>query len=335
MLRYLIALLCFFLSSTALAVESSEQLQLLIEQKQFKKAVRSGEKILLQDPGNARARFLTAYAYQMNSNTDKAILLYQELIQDNPSLPEPRNNLAMIYLSRGDYDGASQLLVDAINTHSSYATAYANLRQVYTGIASELYRRAVSESSEPAKYTNEIELTAITALNTLESTGESTQQIATLSKPVVNIATDVAPKATVDVASKAVAEPASKSTPKTVVKTANYNTLLIENVRNWAGAWSNKQFDKYTGSYTDDYRAKFNTHSQWVKHRRSRVLRPGKIKVVVSNFTVKLRDDNRASVDFIQAFTSPGYSDRVVKRLDFNRIGSQWKITVERVLSVL
>ena len=106
-------------------------------------------------------------------------------------------------------------------------------------------------------------------------------------------------------------------------------------MRNWAGAWSNKEFDAYTSAYTQNYRAKFASHAQWVKHRRSRIVRPGKIDVVVSDFTVKLRDQDRASVDFIQAFSSPGYSDKVVKRLDFLRTGSQWKITAERVLSVL
>ncbi len=37
----------------------------------------------------------------------------------------------------------------------------------------------------------------------------------------------------------------------------------------------------------------------------------------------------------VEAFRSPSYRDRVVKRLIFKRIGSQWKITSERVLSVL
>jgi hypothetical protein len=39
---------------------------------------------------------------------------------------------------------------------------YDNLSQIYKGIASEAYRRAVSESGEPAKYTHKIELTALT-----------------------------------------------------------------------------------------------------------------------------------------------------------------------------
>jgi hypothetical protein len=314
-----------------LAANANPQLQLLIEQGQFAAAARSGEELLLQDPQDTEVRFLTAYAYQMSGKPDQAILLYEALIHDNPTLPEPRNNLAMIYLASGDYDRASQLLVEAINTHSSYATAYANLSLVYKGIASEAYRRAVSESSEPSNYNHEIKLTAITSLDSVAANPLPMTQVAMQSKPASEAA--AVPSAQPTVANSAVEAPAS-STP-TLVNTANLNTLLIENVRNWAEAWSGKQFDAYTAAYTSDYRARFNTHEKWVQHRRGRIMRPGEIRVVVSDFTIKHRGDKRASVDFIQAFSSPGYSDRVVKRLDFNRVGLQWKIAEEKVISVL
>ncbi|MCP4768589.1 MAG: tetratricopeptide repeat protein [Gammaproteobacteria bacterium] len=318
MRRYLLVFLCLLLPGAALAVVSTQQLQLLVEQKKFVKAVLEGEDILQQDPADARARFLTAYSYQMIAKTDKAISLYQELIRDHPTYPEPRNNLAMIYLEQGDYDHASQMLVSAINTRISYAIAYANLSQVYKSIASEAYRRAISQSTEPAEYTHDIELTAITWLDIQGS--ESLPQIASLvdSKPVQKeqLAKDIA-------------------TTQTVVNAANVDTLLIEKVRNWARAWSSKDFDNYRASYAADYHDKFNTHAQWVKYRQQRVLRPGDIKVEVSDFAVRQRGANRASVNFTQAFSSPSYSDRVIKRLDFERVGSHWKIATERVISVL
>ena len=111
--------------------------------------------------------------------------------------------------------------------------------------------------------------------------------------------------------------------------------MLIEKVRNWAKAWSNKDFASYTASYASGYRDRFPTHARWVNHRRGRILRPGNIEVEVTDFTVKQRNGDRATVDFTQAFSSPRYSDRVVKRLEFNRVDSQWKITSERVLLVL
>jgi hypothetical protein len=161
-------------------------------------------------------------------------------------------------------------------------------------------------------------LTAITWLDIQDS--GTAPQIASLaeSKPVQDeqLAKDIA-------------------TTQTVVNAANEDTRLIEKVRNWALAWSSKDFDNYRESYATDYRDKFNTHAQWIKHRQQRILRPGDIKIEVSDFTVRQRGANRASVNFTQAFSSPSYSDRVIKRLDFQRVDSQWKIATERVLSVL
>jgi len=317
MQRHLLVFLCLMIPSVALAAMSTQQLHLLIEQEKYAEAVLEGDKILQQNSTDARARFLTAYAYQMTARNEEAISLYRDLIRDSPDLPEPRNNLAMIYLAQGNYDLASDLLVEAINTHSSYATAYANLSLIYKGIASEAYRRAVSESSEPANYTHKFKLTAITGLDSLAPEADSIPQIATSSLPVPEPTTST----TVDT--------------QTVVNAANEDTLLIEKVRNWAQAWSSKDFDNYLSSYASDYRDKFNTHSQWVEYRQKRILRPGDIKVEVNDFTVRQRGANRATVDFTQAYSSPGYSDRVIKRLEFNRVDSQWKIAAERVLSVL
>jgi len=325
MRRYPLLFWCLLLSGAAFGAAANPRLQLLIEQKQFVQAAQNGEKLLLQDPQNTQARFLTAYAYQMSGNTDKAILLYEAVIRDNPALPEPRNNLAMIYLERGDYDRASQLLVEAINTHSSYATAYANLSLVYKGIASEAYRRAVSESSEPEEYNHEIKLTAITSLDSIAANPLPMAQAAA---PEPEPPAAAAPAAPQTVAEAAAGAP-------TLVNIANLNTLLIESVRNWAEAWSGKQFDAYTAAYIPDYRDRFETHEKWVQHRRGRIMRPGEIKVEVSDFNIRQRGERRASVDFVQAFSSPGYSDRVVKRLYFDRVGSQWKIAEEKVISVL
>jgi tetratricopeptide (TPR) repeat protein len=301
MQRFVVIILCLLVTGTALAAASMQQMQQLISQERFVDAVSTGEQLLSQNPRHSQARFLTAYAYQMSAQTDRAISLYQGLIEDNPQLPEPRNNLAMIYLARGDYDRASQLLVEAINTRSSYAIAYENLSQVYKGLASEAYRRAVSESSEPAKYTHKIELTAITELEPSPAQLLETESAEAL----------------------------------TLVNFANQETLLLERVKSWAQAWSDKDFAAYTGFYTTQYRAKFESHQQWLEQRRNRITRPGTISLEVSNMQIKWRSENRAIIDFEQAFDSARYSDRVMKRLGFSLIGSQWKITEERVLSVL
>ena len=318
MKHYLILLACLLVSGTALAADSMQQ---LIGQKEYAKAVQTGEQLLRENPNRPSIRFLTAYAHQMTGNTKQSITLYEDLIRDEPGLPEPRNNLAMIYLATGDYDRASQLLVSAINTRTSYATAYANLSQVYKGIASEAYRRAVSQSNEPASYTHDIELTAITGLET----PDELPQLASSSAAQLTTGEAMPSQLTVSI----------NEVEPIPVYVINKDTLLIEKVRTWASAWSNKDFESYTKFYMPDFHSDFATHSQWVAHRRGRILRPGNIKVEVGDFAIKRRSDTHASIDFTQGFSSPRYSDRVVKRLDFELVGSQWKIASERVLSNL
>ena len=297
-----ITLLFYCLFAAALTnAASPEALENLIAEGRFAAAARDGQALLERQPKQLRVRFLTAYALQMSDQPEPAIALYEALISDYPDLPEPRNNLAMIHLAAGDYDRASRLLVDAINTHPSYATAYDNLSRIYKAIASEAYRRAVSESKEPAKYTHDIELVAIDRLTAIE---------------------------------QGLIEE-SANTESSAINTANLETLLIERVQNWAGAWSGKDFATYVGFYSPQHRARFESHDAWRAYRRERILRPGEIRVEVSDIKIRWVSENTAIIDFRQAFDSPTYSDRVVKRLAFSRFGTTWQITDERVLSVL
>jgi len=290
--------IAIFILSTGslLAATSVQDIQSLLDKKLYVQAARSGEQLLQKHSGDPDIEFLTAYAYQMSQQSGKASRYYQELIREYPELPEPRNNLAMIYLSNGDYDRASELLINAINTHRSYATAYENLSNIYTGIASEAYRRAVSESKEPETHANNIKLTALTRLSSINQGNFSesglTEQSAT-------------------------------------------GVTLVNQLIGWAKAWSEKRFDAYIGYYSNDHKLDLASHEAWIAHRKKRILRPGYIKIEVSNFQIRAQSDNRATIDFEQSFSSLNYSDRVIKRLRLNRINSKWKISDERVLSVL
>ena len=285
------------------AAASLPQLQELIELESYPEAIELGESLMRDHPDKTQISFMTAYAYQQNDQLDEAIELYRQVIEENPDLPEPRNNLAIIYLAQGDYDRASELLVQAINTHSSYATAYDNLSRIYKGIASEAYRRAVNESNDPAKYSHKIELTAI-------------NQIQPVNAVLIPLGS----------------EPEPESPAVAIIDVEGH---LVEQVKGWARAWSGKDFDSYTGYYDSDYRGNLSSHQAWVDYRRKRVLRPGEISIEVSDIKIDWRGEERVLIDFEQAFDSPNYSDRVLKRLVFSKRDSEWKITEEWVLSVL
>lgn len=300
MRRLSILLFCSLCIQPAFSASTIQDLQLLIDQNLFAPAAVTGDQLLVEQPDNARIQFLTAYAYQMDKQIDKAKKLYESLIKDYPELPEPRNNLAMIYLANGNIDKASQLLIDALNTNPSYSTAYANLGRIYRGIASETYRQAVSESNEFEVPPPKIELMALSNLSSIDPLTIVTQ-----------------------------------SSASSVVNIANVQTLLIEQVASWAKAWEEKNIAAYISFYSSDHRPGFKNHKDWVEHRRRRIMRPGDIEVTVGDIEIRAQGENRVIIDFEQTFDSPNYSDKVLKRLSFRRIGSKWKITDERVISYL
>src|SRR4029077_13377674 len=68
---------------------------------------------------------------------------FTSLTEDYPELPEPYNNLAVLYASKGKYDKPRNPLARAIRTHPSDAIAHENLGDVYAKMASEAYDKAL------------------------------------------------------------------------------------------------------------------------------------------------------------------------------------------------
>src|SRR3546814_8685917 len=64
--------------------------------------------------------------------------------RDYPQLPEPYNNLAVLYAAQGDYDKARDALQAAIAKHPSYATAHENLGDIYAALAGAAYSKAAT-----------------------------------------------------------------------------------------------------------------------------------------------------------------------------------------------
>jgi tetratricopeptide (TPR) repeat protein len=66
-----------------------------------------------------------------------------EITQQFPELPEPYNNLAVLEAQSGDLNQAKEYLELALKVQPTFATALANLGDVYTRLASRSYGKAV------------------------------------------------------------------------------------------------------------------------------------------------------------------------------------------------
>jgi ketosteroid isomerase-like protein len=110
-------------------------------------AMQRVDAALAQKPRDAQMRFFKGLILTEQGKTADAIGVFQRLTEDYPELPEPYNNLAVLYASQGEYEKARASLEMAIRTHPSYATAHENLGDVYAKLASQAYDKALQLDS--------------------------------------------------------------------------------------------------------------------------------------------------------------------------------------------
>ena len=93
--------------------------------------------------------FVEARVYEAAGETDRAIALYELLIDVFPNIPEPYNNAAALYAARGAIYKAEQLLLGGLGTHNKYKMINENLSNLYIARAAEAYRKALNIETEP------------------------------------------------------------------------------------------------------------------------------------------------------------------------------------------
>jgi tetratricopeptide (TPR) repeat protein len=115
----------------------------LFKQGELDRALERVNAQLAKNPRDARGHFLRGIILTEQNKPNDAIKVFTELTQEFPELPEPYNNLAVLYASQGQYDKARAELEMAIRTHPGYATAHENLGDIYAKMASQAYDKAL------------------------------------------------------------------------------------------------------------------------------------------------------------------------------------------------
>jgi tetratricopeptide (TPR) repeat protein len=116
----------------------------LIGDGQYAPALAKIDAVLAADPKNPQARFLKGVVQTDQAQTDAAIATFQALNEDYPELPEPYNNLAVIWARKGDYEKARKALELALTARPDYAVAHENLGDIYARLAGAEYDRAIA-----------------------------------------------------------------------------------------------------------------------------------------------------------------------------------------------
>jgi tetratricopeptide (TPR) repeat protein len=115
----------------------------LIRDGEYEQALAKVDAVLATDSRNPQARFLKGVIQTEQQEVDDAILTFQALTEDFPELPEPHNNLAVIWAQRGNYDKARRELELALAARPDYGIAHENLGDVYARLAGAEYDRAL------------------------------------------------------------------------------------------------------------------------------------------------------------------------------------------------
>ena len=114
----------------------------LMRSGQWSQAMAKAQQYLAGKPRDPQMRFLKGLIEQDSGKPQDAIATYNTLISDYPELPEPYNNVAVLYAAQGQYDKARASLEMAIRTSSQYAIAHENLGDVYARLANQSYQQA-------------------------------------------------------------------------------------------------------------------------------------------------------------------------------------------------
>ena len=140
---------CLMLAAIASSVHASdlEDAGQLLKSGQHAKALELVDRHLSSKPKDAQGRFLKGIILTGLNKQNDAINIFKKLTEDYPELPEPHNNLAVIYAQQKQYEKAREALEMAIRTHPAYTTAHENLGDIYSRLASQAYGKALQLDS--------------------------------------------------------------------------------------------------------------------------------------------------------------------------------------------
>jgi len=134
-------------SIPAPATERVEPTDLQVVQKlmaagQMKQALARADAHLAKNPRDAQMRFVRGVILSELKDTAAAREVFERMTEEFPEVPEPYNNLAVIYASQGQLDRARTLLETALQVRPDYATAQENLGDIYLQMSVDAYQRA-------------------------------------------------------------------------------------------------------------------------------------------------------------------------------------------------
>jgi tetratricopeptide (TPR) repeat protein len=308
----------------------------LLRSGQTAEAISKADQYLSTRPRDPQMRFLKGVALTEQGKSADAITLFTRLTEDFPELPEPYNNLAVLYAGQNQFDKARAALEMAIRTNPSYATAHENLGDVYARLASQAYSRALQLDGGNQGIAPKLNL-----IREIFSVRPGQARIVAAAPsgggraaagPVAPTAPNAPPPPTAATATNppaSTAPPASSASPAPPRPVADADDDVRAAVLAWAAAWSRRD----VGGYLAAYGREFDTpdgksRKAWEDERRERILGKNKISVRLSDLKIEVNGD-KATARFRQDYDADRLSVTSRKTLSLSRVGGRWLIVKE------
>jgi len=335
-------------AGTTLAAPADDlrEAQKLYGQGKVQPAMDKVEAFLRAQPKDPQGRFLKGLLLTEEKKVPEAIKVFTGLTEDYPELPEPYNNLAVLYASQGNYDKAKSALELAIHTHPSYATAHENLGDIYAQLASRAYDRALQLDKNNTSA--QVKLAMVKDMFSAQkgTAGQrAPQQPASAVSPAPQAPPTPAPaapkaEAKPEVVAKAeppkaavvAAAPASApaAAPAPAAPGADDKAAIAASLDDWARAWSRKDVRGYLAHYAPDFEVpKGASRKSWEKERTERIERPKSIDVAVNVKSVRVNGSEATAV-VRQSYKSDITRTNSTKTMKLEKSGDRWLIKQER-----
>jgi len=328
--------------------DEAQEISLLMKQGQRDKALERANNFLATHPKDAQVRFIKGLILTEQNKAADAIKLFTSITDDYPELPEPYNNLAVLYASQGQYEKAKTALEMAINTHPSYATAHENLGDIYAKMASQAYDKALQLDKGNANAQAKLAMIkdifskpaprqpakTVLAANAPATTKPATPVVPPATPALASAKPATAPITPVAIPAKASesAKPVAAEKPAPESGKGDSKEAILAVVEAWAKAWSSKNVSAYLKHYAPDLvLAKGESRTNWEKTRKERISKPKSISVTIASPEVKSSDATHAKVTFKQIYRSSGLNSETWKTLLMVKANGKWLINEERI----
>ena len=292
---------------------------------------------LAAKPTDPQMRFLKGVIQRSQGKQAEAIATFTKLTDDYPELPEPYNNLAVLYAGQSQFDKARVALEMAIRTNPSYATAHENLGDVYARLASQAYNKALQ--LDGANVAVPPKLALIRELFGPNNKGQrpaTASQIAAASVAAAKPTAPSLPKASAPAATARPTAAASQPVSAPVKPNGDGNgnssseaKAVEAAVQAWAKAWAAKDMSAYLRAYSKEFvPSTKQTHAAWEADRRKRIVGKSGITLKLENLRVTVSGDS-ATARFRQNYRADALSVSSRKTLELTKTGDRWLITRE------